>query len=38
MTKKLFYIEIRSAVGGDDAAIFASELLGMYLKYAKKQH
>jgi protein subunit release factor A len=37
MSKEMFYLEIRSAVGGDDACIFASELLGMYIKYARKE-
>ncbi len=31
------YLEIRPAAGGDEAALFASELLRMYLRYAERQ-
>ena len=35
--KKNVIVEIRAGVGGDEAGIFAEELLKMYLKYAEKQ-
>jgi peptide chain release factor 1 len=31
------YLEIRAGTGGDEAAIFAGDLLRMYLKYAESQ-
>lgn len=31
-------MEIRSGAGGDEAALFASEILRMYLKYAELKH
>ena len=31
-------VEIRAAAGGDEAAIFAGDLLGMYSKYAESQN
>lgn len=31
-------VEIRANAGGDEAGLFAAELLRMYLKYAEKQH
>jgi peptide chain release factor 1 len=35
-TKNVF-VEIRAGTGGDEAAIFAGDLLRMYLRYAEKQ-
>lgn len=32
------FLEIRAGTGGDEAAIFAGDLLRMYLRYAEKQH
>jgi peptide chain release factor 1 len=32
-----FFLEIRSAAGGDEAAIFAGDLQRMYVKYAESQ-
>ena len=32
------FLEIRAGTGGDEAALFASELLRMYLKFAEKQN
>lgn len=34
---KNIYLEIRPAAGGDEAGLFASELLKMYLTYAQKR-
>lgn len=34
---KNIYLEIRPAAGGDEAGLFASELLKMYLTYAQKK-
>jgi len=34
---KNIYLEIRPAAGGEEAALFAAELLRMYLRYAEKQ-
>jgi peptide chain release factor 1 len=31
------YLEIRPAAGGDEAGLFAAELLRMYLRYAEEQ-
>ena len=31
-------IEIRSGAGGDEAALFASEIMRMYMKYADRKH
>ncbi|HET8943035.1 MAG TPA: peptide chain release factor 1 [Rudaea sp.] len=31
------YLEIRAGIGGDEAAIFAGDLLRMYLRYAERQ-
>jgi peptide chain release factor 1 len=31
------YLEIRAGTGGDEAAIFAGDLLRMYMRYAEKQ-
>lgn len=31
------YLEIRAGTGGEEAALFASDLMRMYLKYAEKQ-
>ena len=31
-------VEIRAAAGGDEAAIFAGDLLRMYTKYAESQN
>lgn len=31
-------IEIRSGAGGDEAALFASEIMRMYMKYAERKH
>jgi len=31
-------LEIRAGTGGEEAALFASELLRMYLRYAEEQH
>ncbi|XBC41924.1 MAG: peptide chain release factor 1 [Buchnera aphidicola (Kaburagia rhusicola rhusicola)] len=36
--KKNCFIEIRSATGGDEAAIFAGNLLKMYIRYAELRH
>lgn len=35
--RKDIVIEIRSGAGGDEAALFAAELLRMYLKYAERR-
>lgn len=32
------FLEIRAAAGGDEAAIFAGDLLRMYTRYAENQH
>ena len=32
------FLEIRAGTGGDESALFAGDLLRMYLKYAEKQH
>lgn len=34
---KNVFIEIRAGAGGDEAAIFAADLLRMYMRYAEKQ-
>jgi peptide chain release factor 1 len=36
-TSRSVIIELRPGVGGDEAALFAQELLQMYLKYAKRK-
>lgn len=36
--KKNCFIEIRAATGGDEAAIFAGNLLKMYIRYAELKH
>ncbi|HTF57653.1 MAG TPA: peptide chain release factor 1 [Planctomycetota bacterium] len=36
-TSRSVIVEIRPGVGGDEAALFAQELLQMYLRYAKKK-
>ncbi len=35
---KNIYLEIRAGTGGDEAALFAGDLLRMYLRYAERQH
>src|SRR5215470_1491884 len=35
---KDIFIEIRAGAGGDEAGLFAGDLLRMYLKYAEAQH
>ncbi len=35
--EKNVYLEIRQAAGGDEAGLFAAELLRMYLRYAERQ-
>ena len=37
MDKKNVIVEIRAGAGGDEAALFAGELMRMYMKYADKQ-
>lgn len=37
MDKKDVIVEIRAAAGGDESALFAGELLRMYMKYAERQ-
>src|SRR3989344_1348289 len=37
MNSKRAYIEIRSAAGGDEAKIWAKDLLRMYLRFALKK-
>lgn len=32
------FLEIRAGTGGEEAALFASDLLRMYLRYAEKRH
>ena len=32
------FLEIRAGTGGDESALFAGDLLRMYLKYAEKRH
>jgi peptide chain release factor 1 len=32
------YLEVRAGAGGDEAAIFAGDLLRMYLRYAESRH
>ena len=36
--KNSLFLEIRAAAGGDEAAIFAGDLMHMYTKYAEKMH
>jgi len=36
--EKNVVLEIRAGTGGDEAALFASELFRMYTKYAERQH
>ncbi len=36
--EKNVIIEIRSGAGGDEAALFASEIMRMYMKYAERKH
>lgn len=36
--KRNVFIEIRAGAGGDEAAIFAGDLLRMYTRYAEAQH
>ena len=38
MTADLAIIEIRAAAGGDEAKIWARDLMRMYLKYAQSQN
>ncbi|KPJ85155.1 peptide chain release factor 1 [Parcubacteria bacterium SG8_24] len=35
--RKNVFIEIRAGAGGDEAALFAAEILRMYLRYAERQ-
>ena len=35
-TAKSMFLEIRAGTGGEEAALFARDLLTMYLKYAEK--
>ncbi len=35
--KRNVFLEIRAAAGGDESAIFAGDLLGMYLRFAENQ-
>ena len=35
---KNVFVEIRAGVGGDEAALFAGDLLRMYLRYAERHH
>jgi len=37
MDKKNVIVEIRAGAGGDEAALFAGDLMRMYMKYADKQ-
>ncbi|OGH70169.1 MAG: peptide chain release factor 1 [Candidatus Magasanikbacteria bacterium RIFCSPHIGHO2_02_FULL_51_14] len=37
MDKKNVIVEIRAGVGGDEAALFAGDLMRMYLRYAEKK-
>lgn len=37
LDKKNVIVEIRAGAGGDEAALFAGDLLRMYMKYAEKQ-
>lgn len=37
MDKKNVIVEIRAGAGGDEAALFAADLLRMYMKYAEKK-
>lgn len=37
MDKKNVIVEIRAGAGGDEAALFAGDLLRMYMKYAEKK-
>lgn len=38
MDKKSVIIEIRAGAGGDEAALFAGDLLRMYMRYAEKKN
>jgi len=38
MDKKNVIIEIRAGAGGDEAALFAGDLMHMYMKYAERQN
>ncbi|HYR69582.1 MAG TPA: peptide chain release factor 1, partial [Candidatus Dormibacteraeota bacterium] len=38
MDQKSVIVEIRAGTGGDEAALFASEILRMYMKYAERHH
>lgn len=35
---KNVFVEVRAAAGGEEAALFASQLLRMYARYAERQH
>jgi peptide chain release factor 1 len=35
---KPMFLEIRAGTGGDESALFAGDLLRMYLRYAERQH
>jgi peptide chain release factor 1 len=37
MDKKNVIVEIRAAAGGDEAALFAADLMRMYMKYAERK-
>ncbi len=37
MDKKNVIVEIRAGAGGDESALFAADLMRMYIKYAEKQ-
>ena len=37
MSQKVIVMEIRPGAGGNEAAIFAADLLNMYQKYAEKK-
>lgn len=36
--EKNVILEIRGGAGGDEAALFAGDLLGMYIRYAERRH
>jgi peptide chain release factor 1 len=38
MDKKNVIVEIRAGAGGDEASLFAGELMRLYMKYAEKHH
>ena len=35
--KRNIYLEIRAGTGGDESALFAGDLLRMYMRYAERQ-